>query len=128
MISEAQVRAAIAAYFDAIRRGDREAWVATFAEDAESYEPGGEPLRGHEALRAFFDGVTGAFETVGLYEQEIFVVGDQAAVKWTGEGKGKNGHFVSFAGIDVFSVNDDGRIQTLRAYWNPAAMMAELAG
>lgn len=121
------VQETIAAYFAATRAMDAEAWVATFAEDAVSYEPSG-ALQGHDAFRAFFAGIVGAFETVGLTEEEVFIVGNEAAVKWRGEGKGKNGRSVSFEGIDLFTINDAGKIQTIKAYWNPAAMMAELMG
>lgn len=116
----------VAEYFAAIRAADMEAWVATFAPDAVSYEPGGPPLQGHGALRQFFQGVTGAFKQVGLSEDQVFVVGQEAAVKWTGRGVGKNGRAVTFEGIDIFTVNEEGKIQTLKAYWEPAAMMAEL--
>ena len=129
MISEDKIREVVAAYFAATRAMDREAWVSTFAEDAVSHEPvGGDPLKGHDAFRAFFDGITGAFEKVGLQEKEIYPAGNGAAVKFTGHGTGKNGREVTFHGIDVFEINEAGKIQTVWAYWNPAAMMADLMG
>jgi steroid delta-isomerase len=116
-------------YFRAIRDMNLEAWLATFAIDAVSHDPvGGQPLEGHDSLRQFFTGIAGAFETVGLTEDSVFVSGNEAAVKWTGHGIGKNGREVSFEGIDVFKFNMDGKIQTMWAYWNPAAMMAQLQG
>jgi steroid delta-isomerase len=129
VVSEATIRETIAAYFAATRAMDKEAWVGTFAEDAVSHDPvGSDPLKGHEAFSAFFDGITGAFETVGLTEDQVFVSGNGAAVKWTGTGTGKNGRAVTFEGIDVFEINEAGKVQHLYAYWNPAAMMAELMG
>ncbi|HEY0404891.1 MAG TPA: AMP-binding protein, partial [Pyrinomonadaceae bacterium] len=83
---------AIADYFAAIRAMDASAWVATFADDAISYDPvGAPPMAGHAALRQFFEGIAGAFEKVGLFEERVFVSGNEAAVKWTGRGTGKNG-------------------------------------
>src|SRR5689334_864396 len=129
MASEATIRETVAAYFAATRAMDKAAWVGTFAEDAVSHDPvGSEPLKGHTAFGAFFDGIVGAFETVGLQETEIYVAGNGAAVKWTGKGTGKNGREVSFEGIDVFEINEAGKVQNLYAYWNPAAMMADLMG
>jgi steroid Delta-isomerase len=61
-----------------------------------------------------------------LTEDSIFITGNQAAVKWTGNGVGKNGHQVKFEGIDVFEVNTAGKIQRMWAYWNPVAMIAQL--
>ncbi|HEX8494765.1 MAG TPA: nuclear transport factor 2 family protein [Pyrinomonadaceae bacterium] len=118
---------AVADYFAAIRAMDVDSWLSTFAEDAVSNDPvGAPPLNGHAALRQFFEGIAGAFEKVGLFEDQVFINGNEAAVKWTGRGTGKNGREVTFEGIDVFAVNDEGKIQTVRGYWNPAAMMAEL--
>lgn len=119
----------VADYFAATRAMDADAWVATFAEDATSDDPvGAPPMKGHAALRQFFDGIVGAFAKVGLVEDHVFACGNEVAVKWTGRGTGRNGREVVFEGIDLFEINDDGKIQTLRAYWNPAAMMAELQG
>jgi steroid delta-isomerase len=118
---------AVADYFAAIRAMDIDSWLSTFAEDAVSHDPvGAPPLSGHAALRQFFEGIAGAFERVGLFEDQVFINGNEAAVKWTGRGTGKNGREVTFEGIDVFQINDEGKIQTIRGYWNPAAMMAEL--
>jgi steroid delta-isomerase len=119
----------VRAYFAAIRAMDLEAWVATFAPDATSYDPvGAPPTVGHDGLRQFFAAIVGAFKTVGLTEDHIFIAGDGAAVKWTGTGTGKNGRNVRFEGIDVFEFNSDGLIQTMRAYWNPAEVLMQLQG
>src|SRR2546423_4167863 len=117
----------VADYFRATREMDLEAWLATFAADAVSHDPvGGQPLEGHDSLRQFFTGIVGAFETVGLTEDSVFVSGNGAAVKWTGRGTSSNGKEVKFEGVDDFEMNEDGKIQTLRPYGNPAEMIAHL--
>jgi steroid Delta-isomerase len=128
-MSSESIRETVGDYFKAIRAMDMDAWLATFAEDAVSHDPvGAPPAEGHAGLRAFFEGITGPFETVELFEDSVFVAGDGAAVKWTGRGTGKNGRNVVFEGIDVFEINADNKIQTLRAYWDPSAMISELMG
>ncbi len=127
-MSEEIVRRSVNSYFDAICALDGDAWIATFAADAVSYEPGGPPLVGYDALRVFFNGVAGGFETIEMRPDQVFPVGNEAGVKWSARGTGKNGREVTFEGIDIFTVNNDGKIQTIKAYWNPAAMMAELMG
>jgi steroid delta-isomerase len=118
---------AVSDYFAAIRAMDVNSWLATFADDAVSQDPvGAPPMKGHAALRQFFEGIAGAFEKVGIFEDNVFTVGTEVAVKWTGRGTGKNGRDVTFEGIDIFELNDAGKIQTLRAYWQPATMMAQL--
>lgn len=114
-------------YFEALRTGNEQAWVNTFAEDAVSHDPvGAKPIRGHQSLQEFFQSIVNAFKKVSLTEDQIFIAGDGAAVKWTGRGISKQGRKVHFEGIDVFEINEEGRIQTLYAYWNPAEMMAQL--
>ena len=119
----------VSEYFAAIRRMDPTAWVACFAEQATSFEPGAPaPLQGHTALRQFFVGVLGAFQKIGMTEDHVFSSGNRVAVKFTGRGMGKNGREVTFEGIDVFEIGRDGKIQTMWGYWDPSAMMAQLGG
>ena len=118
---------AVKKYFAALRAMDQQAWVNTFAVDAISHDPvGAPPIEGHQKLGEFFQTITAAFKEVGLTEDQVFVAGNEAAVKWTGAGVSKQGHKVKFEGIDVIEVNEDGKIQTLHAYWNPAEMVAQL--
>jgi steroid delta-isomerase len=117
----------VKSYFASIRAMDVEAWLAHFAADAVSHDPvGGTPLRGHAAMRQFFDHVMSRFETVGLHEDSVFLTEDRAAVKWTGRDVGKNGRPVTFHGIDIFELDAAGKIRTLWAYWDPAATLAEV--
>jgi len=114
-------------YFAALRAMDEKAWVHTFAADAVSYDPVGTPaIEGHDKLAEFFQTVMAAFQKVGLTEDDVFIAGNSAAVKWTGRGTSKAGKDVKFEGIDVFEFNEAGKIQTLHAYWNPAEMVAQL--
>lgn len=118
---------AVKNYFAALRAMDEQAWVSTFADDAISYDPvGAPPIHGHEKLAEFFQTITAAFKEVGLAEDYVFIAGNGAAVKWTGEGTSKEGRKVQFEGIDVFEINEAGKIQTLHAFWNPAEMVAQL--
>ena len=117
----------IRAYFAALRAMDQDAWVDTFAVDAISHDPvGSPPIRGHQKLAEFFQSLAGAFKEVGLTEDHVFIAGNGAAVKWTGRGTSKQGKTVLFEGIDVFELNEEGKIQQLRAYWNPAEMVTQL--
>ncbi|MEP7153196.1 MAG: ester cyclase, partial [Nitrospira sp.] len=76
----------------------------------------------------FLAGVLAAFQTIDLKEDHIFLSGNRVAVKFTGRGTGKNGRNVVFEGIDVFEINQEGKIQTMWGFWDPAAMMAQLQG
>lgn len=102
--------------------------VSAPAQANQNPPPSGQPPAAPtpSALRAFFNGVAGGFARIEMKPEQIFIVGNEAAVKWAVRGTGKNGRAVTFEGIDFFAVNDEGKIQTVKAYWDPAAMMAEL--
>ncbi len=120
------VEKAVNDYFAAICALDAAAWLDTFAADAVSHEPGGPPLRGHAELSQFFAGIAGSLQELTMLPAGIFVVGHEAACQWNAHGTGKNGAAVAFAGIDVFHINENGKIQTVHGYWNPALLMAQL--
>ncbi len=127
MPAPAVIRKVVASYFAAIRAMDPQAWLATFAEDAISFDPvGAVPIEGHKGLQQFYEQIRMAFETLSITEDEIFVAGNQAATKFVGKGIGLNGQEVTFKGIDVFEINDDGKIQRLWGYWDPEKLMTEL--
>lgn len=115
-------------YFAASRGNHQaEAMTACFADDCLVHDPADAPaLKGHAELQQFFQSMIDLFSTVKLTEEFIAINGREAAVKWTGQGIGKNGREVPFEGIDLFEINADGRIQSLRAYWNPVPMLAML--
>lgn len=123
------IPAAVRQYFAAIGRIDADAWVSCFDEKGISYEPGAAaPLQGRAALRQFLVEVLGAFASITMTADHVFQSGNRVAVKFTGRGTGKNGRSVLFEGIDVFEINQTGKIQTMWGYWNPAAMMVQLQG
>lgn len=119
--------APVAAYFNAINRLDATAWIACFAPDGYAEDPVGRaPARGEPALRAYFDALAGLFERVRMTAEEVFTVGEHAAVHWRGIGLGKNGRAVHFEGVDVFRFDAQGRVLSVKGYWDAAALIAEL--
>lgn len=127
MTVEKNVPHCVANYFKELRAMDEDGWTANFAHDGALYDPAdAAPLMGESALRGFFQAACGAFKSLALAEEAVFVCGNQAAVKFRGEGVGKNGRAVRFEGIDLFDISADGRIQSVRGYWDPAGLFAQL--
>jgi steroid delta-isomerase len=126
-ISPDKISRAVRGYFLAIRAMDADAFANSFAEDGTTYDPVSTPgITGRDAIREFLSSICKNFKSVGLTEDHVFVAGDGAAVKWTGQGTSSGGKEVRFEGIDVFEINEDGKIQNVWAYWNPAEMIAQL--
>jgi pimeloyl-ACP methyl ester carboxylesterase/ketosteroid isomerase-like protein len=118
----------ISRFYQALRANDVEAWLETFAPDAESQDPvGTPPIQGHQALRQFFTDLLANFARFdGLAEEECFPAGNAVAVRWTGRGLSRDGQPVVFTGIDVFELNVAGRIQSLRAYFDLSSLARQL--
>ncbi len=126
-ISPEEIQKIIANNYAAIQTINLEAWIATFDENAVSYDPvGSSPIKGHAALSKFFQEIFGQFKEVQLAANHIFVSGNEVAVKWTANGVSQNGREFTVEGIDVFHINTEGKIQTLLAYWNPETLIAQL--
>ncbi len=127
-LSPEKIQATIDRYFAATRSTNKAAeMVACFALDTISYDPADGPaLEGHAGLLQGFQQIGTFFMEIELAADFTAINGNEAAVKWSGRGTGRNGVAVTFEGIDLFEFNATGQIQTLRAYWNPAATIANL--
>ncbi|BAT54812.1 steroid delta-5-3-ketosteroid isomerase [Nostoc sp. NIES-3756] len=126
-MSQETIKQVVAAYFDNIAAMNPEGWIDNFAEDAVSHDPVGEPpAKVHEGYRQFIGQLQAVFEKLEATTEHIFIAANEAAVKWTMAGVSKSGKSVKFEGITIFEVNPEGKIQTTRAYWSPAQMIAQL--
>lgn len=127
-ISAETIQSVIEQYFAASRGNNKaEDMVACLAEDCISQDPvDGPALNGSVEVRQFFQSLVNLFTTVELTEEFISINGQEAAVKWSGHGISKNGGEVTFEGIDVFEFNANGKIQSIKGYWNPTAMLTKL--
>lgn len=113
------VRGWVADYFAGTRSMDAAIWASAFADDAILDDPVGSPLKTTpEAILAQGEGFVGAFETIGLHEDFVHVVGNEAVAKWEGRGVTPDGTEVTFEGINVFTFNENGKIAKLRGFFS----------
>ena len=63
---------------------------------------------------------------IELSQDDIFLVKQGAAVKWTMQVVSKHDRQATAEGISIFEINDRGKIQTVSSYWDEAALMAKL--
>jgi len=128
-LNDPRVEAAVADYFRTVSARDKSAWIALFDKAAVLHEPvGATPAEGREGLEQVWQVFTGPFATLTLRIDEVFYSGSGAAARWSAKASATGGRSTGFSGITVFEVDDDGRIQTVMSYWDPAAVLIELAG
>ena len=116
-----QIRATIDAYVDAYGRNDKDAFLALWAEGGELEDPVGTPVHvGIEALGAFWDTARELVDRIELVPDEVVVCADQAAMVFTILARIGDGG-MRMRAVDVFRVDEAGRIASIHAYWDLAA-------
>lgn len=127
-ISAEEIQQVVTSYFSSLREMDIDRLLELFDEDAISWDPvGSPPLRVRDKSSNYFRALSTIFAKMALSEEEIFVAGSEAAVRWTGVAMLRSKtEEVGFEGVSVFEINDSGRIQSVRSYWDKAGLMARL--
>jgi steroid Delta-isomerase len=106
--------------------GDREGWLALYSEDAvledpvgpSPWDPEGRGQRGKQALAAFWDRVIGPNRGLQFKVRERYTGGREVASVLTVSSALPDGQRVEFGMVTIVSSNDQGLIQSLRAFWN----------
>ena len=120
---------AVDRYFRAVSDLDRDAYLNSFGPDAVLRDPYGGPVRqGRAGLNAFFDGMEQTWDSFEMVPRDRYRAGDRVAVSWTASGTATNGKTADFAGVNIFTLDDEGRISQLDGYWDYKAMAAQLKG
>ena len=113
---------------------DLAAWLALFAEDAVVEDPvgpsfldeSGQGHRGHDAIGAFFDRNIAPVEAIRFELHDSFAAGSEVANVATIHMTLAGGATTRCEGVFVYRVRSDGRLVSLRAFWEVDRMMATL--
>ena len=109
-----------------VRARDRTGWLALFADDAivedpvggHQWDPEGKGQRGKEAIGAFYD-MFSSFQSAFDFEvHERFVCGAEVAVLVSMHITMKDGTVHTTKAINVYRINTEGKVQSLRSFWN----------
>jgi len=118
MASPEQVQAAVEAYVAAYQTNDRDAFLDAFAIDGVIVDPVGTPPHaGREARGAFWDTVHQLTERMTFDVKDVVVCGSEAAMVFGIHASTGDAGIVLDA-VDIFKVDDDGKISSMRAYWD----------
>ena len=123
MTSPEQIRSTVISYIDMMCRSDIDGIMALYADDATAEDPvGGNVVRGIEALRNFYAMAAPALHVE--LQGPICVAGNQCAFPLLARlTMGETAQYLD--ATDIFCFNNDGKITSMRAYWNPAELRAE---
>jgi steroid Delta-isomerase len=121
--SAEQITATIDRYVEVFSTGDKDGYLGLFAPDATVEDPVGSAVcRGPVEIAGFWDGVRGLTPTITLQLVGApRVAASEAAFAMQALPElGDTKMVVDI--IDVMSFDDDGRITSLRAFWDMAEM------
>jgi len=128
-LTQAEIEAAVEEYFASIGSLDVQRFVNNFAPDGVLEDPvGTPPLQGTQAIAAYFGAIIAPFSEIKPYVQEVVVSGQEAAVNWKLRLKTTAGKVIIIDGMGVFKFNQQGKLQSVREFWDLAAFLAQLQG
>ena len=114
-------------YFEALSNMDQDQFVSCFTPEAELHDPyGGRPFVGSDGLSKWFAGFLDTWERFSISAEVPFTCKENTAVKWTARGEAKSRKVAEFSGINLFTVNMDGKIERMDGYWDAPAMLAQI--
>jgi steroid Delta-isomerase len=121
-VTAEHMRRVLQCYVDAMTRGDCDAIMALYADDATVEDPvGSDPRRGRAAIADLYRNAAG---TVRLeLDGRVRVAANCAAAPMLGRPTGLEGMVVEI--VDVMTFNDEGLITSMRAYWSPDTIRRE---
>jgi len=118
----------IDSYYAAIETQRLADWLSTLSEKVVVHEPAGSlPAEGHAGAGEAWKVLTAPFKTLTFERVKSFFSGSGIAVLWHCRALGVNGKSALADGITVFEVDDEGLIETVVSYWDPAALLIALA-
>lgn len=111
----------------------KDEWLALFADDAvvedpvgpSGFDPEGKGHRGPEAISRFYDMTIATTESLEFLIADSLVCGNENVNIGTIRST-VGGSIIDAEGVFVYRVNDDGKIASLRAFWEVDRAMKTL--
>ena len=127
MINQDTIQELINAYFINMEKMNAQGWMEIFSPNALIYDPVGKPpSKPHEDSEKFFAIISNFFETMALSQDNVFILENSAAVKWTMKVVAKNKKMATAEGISIFEINKNLKIDQVSSYWDETTMMSQL--
>jgi ketosteroid isomerase-like protein len=113
----------------AVQEGRREAWLGLFADDSRVEDPVSHlpAIVGREALTRFWDAGIASLTSVRFDVSRQWEAGEEAMLLAIVTVVAGNGVEVSYDGTFNYAIDEDGRIASLRAFWDLPTVAAAFA-
>ncbi len=126
-LTSQQIEAVIEDAFAGLVAFDAQRVVNNFAADAVLEDPvGTPPMVGTQAIIAYLETFPTIFSQMKLYSLDIKVRGQEAAVKWRLRFTTKTGNVFFLEGIGFFKLNQQGKIESEREFFDLEYFLSQL--
>jgi len=126
-LTSEQIEAVIEDAFAGLVAFDVQRVINNFASDAVLEDPvGTPPMQGTQAIAAYLETFPTVFNQMKLYSLDIKVRGQEAAVKWRIRFTTKTGNVFFLEGIGFFKLNQEGKIELEREFFDLEYFLTQL--
>ena len=122
-----QIEAIVEEIYNGFATFDAQQVVSHFAADAVVEDPvGTPPIQGTQAIIAHLQTFPTLFDQVKLYSLDVRVCGQEAAVKWRFRFTTKTGRTFFLEGFGYPRFNQEGKVQSLKEFFDLAYFLEQL--
>jgi len=122
-----QIEAIVTEMFNKFAAFDAQGTANIFAPDGTIEDPvGSTPVQGTQAIIAYLETFPTILNEIRIQSFDVTVCGHEAAVKWRLRFKTKTGNVFFVDGIGIINVNENGKIQSDREFFDQAYFLSQL--
>ena len=122
-----QVEAIVTEMFNKFAAFDAQGTANMFAPDGTIEDPVGTiPIQGTQAIIAYLESFPTILNEIRIQSFDVTVCGQETAIKWRLRFKTKTGNVFFVDGIGIVKVNENGKIQSDREFFDQAYFLSQL--
>jgi steroid delta-isomerase len=122
-----QIETIVTDMFNKFAAFDAQGTTDMFAPDGTIEDPvGSTPIQGTQAILAYQQTFPTILNEIRIQSFDVTVCGHEAAVKWRLRFKTKTGNVFFVDGIGIINVNENGKIQSDREFFDQAYFLSQL--
>ena len=122
-----QIEAIVTDVFNKFAAMDAQGVAALYAPDGTIEDPvGTTPIQGTQAIIAYLETFPTILNEIRVQSFDVTVAGQEAAIKWRLRFKTKTGNVFFVDGIGIFKINENGKVQSDREYFDYAYFVSQL--
>ena len=122
-----QIEAIATEMFNRFAAFDAQGTADMFAADGTIEDPvGSTPIQGTQAIIAYLQTFPTILDEIRIQSFDVTVAGQEAAIKWRLRFKTKTGNVFFVDGIGILRINEQGKVQADREYFDLAYFQSQL--